>query len=200
MKTRQQVTVASPSNNKMRSIHRMIVELIAVLGLLPCSIAFAPNVNPLSYASPRSTMTTHHFRGVYNDPISRRVNRIDTSTTTPQLTSSSALGSLSETATNLATSLFRYQGPVPFLQAFGINAILFAALQSKLNTMLTPSGFASSLVLGTMLWATLGWRGWTLCVLYLFLGQAVTKVKFEDKEKRGIAEGRGGRRGPENVW
>lgn len=28
----------------------------------------------------------------------------------------------------------------------------------------------------------------------------MTKVKFEDKEKRGIAEGRGGRRGPENVW
>jgi uncharacterized protein (TIGR00297 family) len=36
--------------------------------------------------------------------------------------------------------------------------------------------------------------------LYLFLGQAVTKVRFEEKEKRGIAEGRGGRRGPENVW
>lgn len=36
--------------------------------------------------------------------------------------------------------------------------------------------------------------------MYLFLGQAVTKVRFEDKEKRGIAEARGGRRGPENVW
>jgi uncharacterized membrane protein len=51
-----------------------------------------------------------------------------------------------------------------------------------------------------MLWNTLGWRGWTLCVLYLFLGSAVTKVKFAEKEKLGIAEGRGGRRGPENVW
>jgi len=28
----------------------------------------------------------------------------------------------------------------------------------------------------------------------------VTKVKFQEKEKMGIAEGRGGRRGPENVW
>jgi len=51
-----------------------------------------------------------------------------------------------------------------------------------------------------MLWTTLGWRGWTVCVLYLFLGQAVTKVGFEEKTKLGIAEGRGGRRGPENVW
>ena len=39
-----------------------------------------------------------------------------------------------------------------------------------------------------------------MCVLYLFLGQAVTKIGFEEKTKRGIAEGRGGRRGPENVW
>lgn len=28
----------------------------------------------------------------------------------------------------------------------------------------------------------------------------MTKVKFQEKEKMGIAEGRGGRRGPENVW
>ena len=107
---------------------------------------------------------------------------------------------IGDSVTDLATSLFRYQGPVPLVQAFGINAVLFALLQSKLNTMLTPSGFTSSLILGTGLWASLGWRGWTLCVLYLFLGQAVTKVRFEEKEKRGIAEGRGGRRGPENVW
>jgi len=67
-------------------------------------------------------------------------------------------------------------------------------------TMLTPEGFAHSLALGTMLWTTLGWRGWTVCVVYLFLGQAVTKVGFDEKTKLGIAEGRGGRRGPENVW
>jgi uncharacterized protein (TIGR00297 family) len=36
--------------------------------------------------------------------------------------------------------------------------------------------------------------------LYLFLGQLVTKVRFTEKEKRGLAESRGGRRGPENVW
>jgi uncharacterized protein (TIGR00297 family) len=34
----------------------------------------------------------------------------------------------------------------------------------------------------------------------LFLGQIVTKVGFQEKEELGIAEKRGGRRGPENVW
>jgi uncharacterized membrane protein len=86
------------------------------------------------------------------------------------------------------------------LYALGINAALFALLRDKLLTMLTPLGFAHSLALGTGLWATLGWRGWSTCVLYLFLGQAVTKVRFQDKESRGLAEKRGGRRGPENVW
>eukprot|EP00977_Amphora_coffeiformis_P009456 scaffold2182_cov198-Amphora_coffeaeformis.AAC.16 len=66
--------------------------------------------------------------------------------------------------------------------------------------MLTPNGFINAFGLGTMLWATLGWRGWIYCVLYLFFGQAVTKVRFQEKESKGLAEGRGGRRGPENVW
>ena len=43
-------------------------------------------------------------------------------------------------------------------------------------------------------------QGWSLCVLYLLAGSKVTKVKMKDKELLGIGEGRGGRRGPENVW
>lgn len=100
----------------------------------------------------------------------------------------------------VAQSLLRSQGQVPFLQAFGLNAFLFTALSPKLFTMLTPAGFSHAFVLGTLLWKTIGWKGWTLCVLYLFFGQAVTKVKFAEKEKKGIAESRGGRRGPGGVW
>jgi uncharacterized membrane protein len=66
--------------------------------------------------------------------------------------------------------------------------------------MLTPSGYIHALALGTILWSTLGYKGWTVCVLYLLLGQLVTKIGFQTKTKLGIAEGRGGRRGPENVW
>ena len=77
-------------------------------------------------------------------------------------------------------SLFQYAGPVPLVQALGVNVVLFAALRSKLLTALTPAGFAHSLALGTMLWTTLGWRGWSYCVMYLVLGQLVTKIKFQD--------------------
>lgn len=117
------------------------------------------------------------------------------------LTSLQAIGGIDQaTVADLAQSLFRYSGKVPFFEALGINAVLFAALKPKLFKMLTPSGYVNSFFLGTMLWNTLGWRGWTLCVCYLFLGQAVTKVRFTEKENMGIAEARGGRRGPENVW
>ncbi|KAL9186301.1 hypothetical protein ACHAXT_005539 [Thalassiosira profunda] len=97
-------------------------------------------------------------------------------------------------------NLFKLSGNVPLVSSLALNAALFFGLRPKLMTMLTPEGFAHSLALGTMLWTTLGWRGWTVCVLYLFLGQLVTKVGFAEKEALGIAEGRGGRRGPENVW
>jgi Integral membrane protein DUF92 len=100
----------------------------------------------------------------------------------------------------LIQSVFQYGGNVPLSQAFAINTILFGLASPKLLSALTPSGLIHSLFLGTMLWTTLGWRGWSLCVLYLILGQLVTKVKFAEKKKLGIAESRGGRRGPENVW
>ena len=100
----------------------------------------------------------------------------------------------------LTKSLLSYGGKVPLSQAFALNVFLFIGLRSKLLKLLTNQGFFHALALGTGLWATLGWRGWTTCVLYLFLGSAVTKVKMQEKEKLGIAEGRGGRRGPENVW
>lgn len=83
----------------------------------------------------------------------------------------------------IAASVFRWDiGQVPLGSALGINVLLFATLSSKLFTMLTPSGFYNALFLGTMLWTTLGWRGWVYCVLYLFFGQAVTKVRFQEKE------------------
>lgn len=101
---------------------------------------------------------------------------------------------------SMVNSIFKTSGTVPFPQAMAINAILFTALSPKLLSMLTPTGFAHSFALGTMLWSTLGWKGWLFCVSYLFLGQLVTKVRFAEKQKAGLAEGRGGRRGPENVW
>jgi len=64
---------------------------------------------------------------------------------------------------------------------------------------MTKSGWASAGILGTLLWGCLGWKGWLSVVLYLVLGSLVTKIGFKYKNKLGIAEKRGGRRGPENV-
>jgi hypothetical protein len=82
-----------------------------------------------------------------------------------------SLGPVVETAKQLATSIFQYNGRVPVVQAFGVNVFLFTLLRGKLLKSLTPQGYLHAMALGTGLWATLGWRGWTLCVLYLILGQ-----------------------------
>ncbi len=65
--------------------------------------------------------------------------------------------------------------------------------------IMTKSGWVSAGILGTLLWGSLSWKGWISVVLYLVLGSLVTKIGFKYKNKLGIAEKRGGRRGPENV-
>ena len=82
----------------------------------------------------------------------------------------------------------------------GLNSGLACLGVTKKQKALTPAGLAHAWALGVMLWGSLGWRGWSTCVLYLICGSRVTKVKMAKKEAMGIAEGRGGMRGPENVW
>ena len=43
-------------------------------------------------------------------------------------------------------------------------------------------------------------QGWLAVVIYLALGSLVTRLGFRTKQARGLAEARGGLRGPENVW
>jgi uncharacterized protein (TIGR00297 family) len=79
-----------------------------------------------------------------------------------------------------------------------INALLILPLRRL--PLLTAAGWLHAWILGTLLGACLGWRGWLVVVIYLVLGSAVTKLGFARKQALGIAEGRGGQRGPENVW
>ena len=65
---------------------------------------------------------------------------------------------------------------------------------------LTKKGWIHAGILGTLLWGSIGFNGWISVCIYLLLGTLVTKVGYENKASRGIAEARGGRRGPENVW
>jgi uncharacterized protein (TIGR00297 family) len=66
--------------------------------------------------------------------------------------------------------------------------------------LLTGAGWLHAAILGTVLWGCLGPLGWLAVVAYLLLGSLVTRVGFRRKQQQGLAEGRGGRRGPENVW
>lgn len=79
-----------------------------------------------------------------------------------------------------------------------LNAVLIALAQPL--PLLTRSGWCHAGILGTVLWGALGWRGWLAVVAYLAMGSMVTKLGFARKQHLGLAEARGGRRGPENVW
>ena len=85
-----------------------------------------------------------------------------------------------------------------WLTALLVNLVLIAAATRL--PLLTPRGWIHAGALGTVLWGCLGWRGWSLAVLYLAAGSLVTRLGLQRKQELGIAEGRDGRRGPENVW
>jgi len=87
---------------------------------------------------------------------------------------------------------------MPWLSALLIHGVLIALAQRL--PLLTRAGWIHAGALGTILLVSLGWQGWLAVVLYLVLGSAVTKLGFRDKQRRGLAEARGGSRGPENVW
>ena len=85
-----------------------------------------------------------------------------------------------------------------WLLALALNAFLIGLAQRL--PLLTPAGWVHAAALGTLLWGCLGWRGWLAVVLYLVLGSLVTRLGLRQKQALGLAEARGGRRGPENVW
>ncbi len=65
---------------------------------------------------------------------------------------------------------------------------------------LTKSGVIHAWFLGVVVWGCLGWRGYAVVSAYFILGTSVTKIGLKQKTAKGIAEKRGGARGPENVW
>ena len=87
-----------------------------------------------------------------------------------------------------------------FQNALLVNGIGYSLLKNSSQKSLTNEGLIHSSILGTGLWTFLGWKGYFVCLNYFILGSVVTKIKMNKKEEMGIAEKRGGRRGPENVW
>jgi uncharacterized protein (TIGR00297 family) len=88
----------------------------------------------------------------------------------------------------------------PWLLGALLNLGLGAITWPIIKKLLTPAGLLHAWILGTIVWATLSWQGYTVVVFYFLVGSAVTKIGMAEKEAAGIAEKRAGARGPENVW
>ena len=94
-------------------------------------------------------------------------------------------------------------GNLSFVGGTWVNAFLINFLLIFLGQrlpFLTKKGWIHAGVLGTLLLGSIGWNGWISVCVYLLLGTLVTKIGYKNKASRGIAEARGGKRGPENVW
>ena len=88
----------------------------------------------------------------------------------------------------------------PWLVAIALNSILMLVSIAIPKKLLTPAGTINAWGLGVVVWGTLGWRGYGVVMFYFLVGSAVTRIGMAQKEAEGIAEKRGGARGPENVW
>jgi len=67
-----------------------------------------------------------------------------------------------------------------WIQALVVNAVLIGLAQR--TPLLTTRGWIHAAALGTMLWGSLGWRGWSAVVVYLVLGSVVTRIGFRNKQ------------------
>ncbi|KAG8055562.1 hypothetical protein GUJ93_ZPchr0001g32733 [Zizania palustris] len=79
------------------------------------------------------------------------------------------------------------------------NLAIFVAASPVLLSGLSASGFAAAFLLGTLTWRAFGPKGLILVASYFVMGTAATKLKIKQKEALGVAEKRGGRRGPRSV-
>jgi len=88
----------------------------------------------------------------------------------------------------------------PWLMGLALNTILLGIVAILPKKLLTPAGILNAGLLGIIIWGTLGWPGYLVVVFYFIVGSGVTRIGIAEKEAAGIAEKRGGARGPENVW
>ncbi|HET9298980.1 MAG TPA: DUF92 domain-containing protein, partial [Candidatus Polarisedimenticolaceae bacterium] len=84
--------------------------------------------------------------------------------------------------------------------AAGLAVNVVLAVLAYLARGVTVSGAVWGTVLGTLLYALAGWRGFLLLLVFFVLGTLVTKVGYARKAALGIAQERGGRRGARHAF
>ncbi len=80
-----------------------------------------------------------------------------------------------------------------------VNTFSATWIKEYTENVLTEDGLVSSWILGNTIWLGFGFEGWVYMLSYFALGSIVTKLKFKEKEEKGIEEKRSGARGYENV-
>jgi uncharacterized protein (TIGR00297 family) len=85
-----------------------------------------------------------------------------------------------------------------WIAAAAMNLVL-AALCFALR-LLTLSGCLAALIIGALVWGSLGWQGWAVLLAFFLGGTAATKFKFEKKHALGVAQEGGGRRRWRHAW
>jgi len=88
----------------------------------------------------------------------------------------------------------------PWVEGLILNSVLAGVAILAPKKLLTPGGLLHAWALGILIWATLGWQGYSVILFYFLGGSTVTRIGMAEKEAAGIAEKRSGARGPENVW
>jgi uncharacterized protein (TIGR00297 family) len=87
-----------------------------------------------------------------------------------------------------------------WLVALVLNTVLLGIAYVAPVKVLTPIGLLHAWFLGVITWGILGAPGYAVVFFYLIAGSAVTKLGYARKKALGIAEKRGGARGPANLW
>jgi len=92
-------------------------------------------------------------------------------------------------------------GSEEFLARAGVGLLVNLALAAAAYRArgVDRSGALAGIVLGGTIWAFLGWQGFSLLFAFFVLGTVATKVGYEEKAKRKLAQEKGGRRGARNA-
>ena len=93
---------------------------------------------------------------------------------------------------------FEIPGPTPaFVAALAVN--LAVAVAGYAARTVSVAGAICGAIIGIAVFTSLGWQGWTLLLVTFIAASVASRAGLARKERLGIAEERGGRRGPGNA-
>jgi uncharacterized protein (TIGR00297 family) len=112
------------------------------------------------------------------------------------LTAAAALWAASIVSEDLVAAMISTL-PAALLYAVPANAAV--AFAGYIGRTVTVSGAAGGAVIGTVVFVSTGWEGWTLLLACFLCAAATSRMGLNRKTLLGIAEERGGRRGAGNA-